>query len=68
MARQGSNGLRLVVWTEEFGVESVSGWSFRCHRFKFWWCYLNRAETHGWNFNSLGRIMVLNNGGVPICL
>jgi len=39
MARQGSNGLRLVVWTEEFGVESVSGWSFRCHRFKFWWCY-----------------------------
>jgi hypothetical protein len=50
------------------GVESVSGWSFRCHRFKFWWCYLNRAETHRWNFNSLGRIMVLNNGGVPICL
>ena len=39
MARQGSNGLRLVVWTEEFGVEFVSGWSFRCHRFKFWWCY-----------------------------
>ena len=39
MARQGSNGLRLVVWTEEFAVESVSGWSFRFHRFKFWWCY-----------------------------
>jgi hypothetical protein len=72
-------GLKWIKWfavvrfgrksSPTIGVEAVSGWSFRCLRFDpWWWGTLNRAETHRWNFNSLGRIMALNNGGVPICL
>jgi hypothetical protein len=70
MARQGSNRLRLVVWEFANNRGRVClGLEFQMSPFlNFGGATLNRAETHRWNFSSLGRIMVLNNGGVPICL